>query len=271
MAKLLIERGDLAGARVLLARQPPMPPGSDIDALTRRADTELLIAERSWLEALAASDRYRATLRERVVNPAWAPWRSLRAQALAGLGRHEEAIELLEQELGWARRWGAPGPVSRALRLLGTIGSEERVDALREAVEVADGSGARLERAQALVALGSALRRSREPSAAREPLRRGLELAAQCGALPLADQARTELYAAGGRPKRDVLTGPDSLTPSEGRIAELAADGQGNREIAQALFVTPKTVEFHLTSVYRKLGISTRAQLSRALASVAHS
>ena len=96
-------------------------------------------------------------------------------------------------------------------------------------------------------------------------MRRGLELAAQCGATPVADLARTELYAAGGRPKRSSLSGPDSLTPSERRVAELAADGQGNREIAQTLFVTPRTVEFHLTSVYRKLGISSRAGLAESL------
>jgi DNA-binding CsgD family transcriptional regulator len=267
MAQLLMERGDLVGARNLLAGQPPMPPGSDIDALARRADAELLIAERSWPEALAAADRYRDTVRDRVVNPAWAPWRSVRAQALAGLGRDEEAIELLEQELMWARRWGANGPVSRVLRLLGTIGREGRLDTLREAAEVAEQSSARLEHAKALVALGSALRRARKPSAAREPLRRGLELAARCGAPPLVDHARTELYAAGGRPKRDELTGPESLTPSERRVAELAAEGHGNREIAQALYVTPRTVEFHLTSVYRKLGISRRAGLMQALAS----
>jgi DNA-binding NarL/FixJ family response regulator len=265
MAQLLIERGDLAGARDRLARQPPMPPGSDIDALGRHADAELLIAERSWPEALAAADRYRDALRERVVNPAWAPWRSVRARALAGLGRREEAIELLEQELGWARRWGAPGPIARVLRLLGTIERERRLDTLREAVEVAGESSARLEHAKALVALGSALRRGRKPSSAREPLRRGLELALQCGAPPVADEARAELYAAGGRPKRDALTGPDSLTPSERRIAELAAEGQGNREIAQALYVTPKTVEFHLTSVYRKLGINARMGLTEIL------
>ena len=265
MAELLIERGDLASARDLLARQPPMPPGSDIDGLARRADAELLIAERNWQEALAAADRYRDTLRDRLVNPAWAPWRSLRAQALAGLGRDEEAVEMLEQELAWARRWGAPGPVARVLRLLGTIDREARLDRLREAVEVAEESSARLEYAKALVAYGSALRRGRKPAAAREPLRRGLELAAQLGAPPVADHARTELYAAGGRPKRDALTGPDSLTPSERRIAELAAEGQGNREIAQALFVTPKTVEFHLTSVYRKLGINTRVGLTEIL------
>jgi DNA-binding CsgD family transcriptional regulator len=158
----------------------------------------------------------------------------------------------------------AQGP-GRTLRLLGTVGRAPDIERLREAVEITEGSPARLEHAKALVALGSALRRGRKRTQAREPLRRGLELAAQCGATPLADHARTELYAAGGRPQREALTGPDSLTPSERRVAELAAEGHGNREIAQALFVTPRTVESHLTSVYRKLGISARAGLSDVL------
>jgi DNA-binding CsgD family transcriptional regulator len=265
MAEVLVEQGDLASARDLLARQPRMPSGSDADSLSQRVDLKLLLAERQWPEAIAAADRYRDTLRARIVNPAWAPWRSMRAQALAGLGRDEEAVELLEQELAWARRWGAPGPVSRGLRLLGTIGREARLARLQEAVEVANESSARLEHAKALVAFGSELRRGRQPRAAREPLRRGLELAVHCGASPVAEQARTELYAAGGRPKRDAFTGPDSLTPSERRIAELAVEGHSNREIAQALYVTPKTVEFHLTSVYRKLGINARVGLTEIL------
>ena len=73
-----------------------------------------------------------------------------------------------------------------------------------------------------------------------------------------------ELAATGARPRRDVLlTGPESLTPSERRIAELAATGQSNREIAQALFVTPKTVEYHLRNTYRKLDIQTRGRARR--------
>ena len=265
MARVLIQSGDLTGARELMASHPPMPHGSDADGLARHAEAELLIAERRWADALEATERYRDTLRDRVVNPAWAPWRSLRAEALAGLQRQDEATVLLEEEMEWARRWGAAGPIARVLRLLGTIGRAPTLDLLHEAVEITEGSYAQLEQARALIALGSALRRGRKPSAAREPLRGGLELAARCGATTLADHARTELYAAGGRPKRDALTGPESLTPSERRVAELAAEGLGNREIAHVLFVTSRTVEFHLTSVYRKLGISARAALSEML------
>lgn len=265
MAEVLIERGALIDARKLVDGQLPMPPGSDADGLSRRAETELLLAERNWPEALDAADRYRSTLRDGIVNPAWAPWRSLRAEALTGLQRFDEAAELLEEELSWARRWGAPGALSQTLRLLGLVEPDRRLERLEEAVATTEGSSAHLVHAKALVALGSALRRDRRPADAREPLRRGLELAARCGAKPLAIQARTELYAAGGRPRRDALTGPDSLTPSERRVSELASTGLANRDIAQMLFVTPKTVEFHLTGAFRKLGISTRAALADAL------
>jgi DNA-binding CsgD family transcriptional regulator len=101
---------------------------------------------------------------------------------------------------------------------------------------------------------------------AREVLRRALELATRCGATPLAQRAETELLATGARPRRVALSGVDSLTPSERRVAQMAAEGHTNREIAQALFVTPKTVEVHLSSVYRKLEISSRSQLPAILA-----
>ena len=96
--------------------------------------------------------------------------------------------------------------------------------------------------------------------------RRAVELATICGASPLAARAESELLATGARPRRIALSGVESLTPSERRVAELAAEGPTNREIAQTLFVTPKTVEVHLSSVYRKLGISSRSQLAGALA-----
>jgi DNA-binding NarL/FixJ family response regulator len=265
LARVLIERGELDQAAVVLASGGSPAPASDGDGLLHRARTELLLAQRDWEQALVVADAYRARLRD-IDNPAWAPWRSLKALALDGLGRGDEACALAEQELEAARHWGAPGAIARALRVLGTLRRDDGHDLLREAVATAEGSPARLEHAKALVALGSALRRAGRRADARDPLRRGLELAGRSGATPLADQARTELYSAGGRPRRTALSGPESLTPSERRIAELAAEGSTNRDIAQTLYVTPKTVEVHLTSVYRKLGISTRAKLSAALA-----
>ena len=268
LALVLVERGDLTEARRVLESRLPTVAGTDADALALQAESALLIAERRWSEALDVTARYGARLRAGVVNPAWAPWRSLRAEALVGLERHDEAQALLEDELASARQWGAPGALSRTLRLLSTTAqaSETELELAGQAVEISDGTGARLEHAKALVTLGAVLRRRGQRIRAREPLRAGLELAIRCGAERLADHARTELYAAGGRPRRDALSGPGALTPSERRIAELVAAGLSNREVAQALFVTPRTVEYHLTSVYRKLEISARGGVADALA-----
>ena len=265
LARLLLETGDPAGARAAMSEPGRPTPYSDGDALLRRSRTELLLAKGRWADALAEAEGCRDRLRG-ADNPAWVPWRSLVALALEGLGRTGEAVALLEEELAVARSWGAPGALSRTLRLLGTLQGRNGLALLHEAVATAEGSPARLEHAKALAALGSTLRRERQPSEAREPLRLGLEIAGRCGARALADDVRTELHAAGGRPRREALSGPGSLTPSERRVAGLAADGQTNREIAQTLYVTPKTVEVHLTSVYRKLGISARAALAAALA-----
>jgi DNA-binding CsgD family transcriptional regulator len=144
-------------------------------------------------------------------------------------------------------------------------GGEGEVAMLRDAIALAEGTVAPLECARAHVALGSALRRAEAPvDQARAALRSAVELAHRCGATVLEDQALDELRATGARPRRRVTTGVDALTPSERRIAQLAADGQQNREIAQTLFVTTHTVEFHLRNAYRKLGITGRTELAPA-------
>jgi DNA-binding NarL/FixJ family response regulator len=109
------------------------------------------------------------------------------------------------------------------------------------------------------------VRISRRPSEARDLLRRALEIAESCGATGLATQVRAELQAAGARPRSAERSGVGSLTASELRVATYASQGKSNRDIAQALYVTPKTVEVHLSSVYRKLGIRSRAALANAL------
>ena len=127
---------------------------------------------------------------------------------------------------------------------------------------------ARLELARTVVDLGAALRRANQRVAAREALQRGMDLAHRCGADALVDRAHGELAATGARPRTFARTGADALTPSERRVAQLAADGLTNRDIAQALFVTTKTVETHLGSTYRKLTITNRAGITAALAAV---
>ncbi|MDQ3678366.1 MAG: LuxR C-terminal-related transcriptional regulator [Actinomycetota bacterium] len=122
------------------------------------------------------------------------------------------------------------------------------------------------EHARSLTELGAALRRAGHRREARETLREALDLADRCGALRLADRARDELVATGARPRRLALRGRDALTPSERRVADLATAGLGNRDIAQALFVTVRTIDGHLTNAYMKLEISSRDQLAAALA-----
>jgi RNA polymerase sigma factor (sigma-70 family) len=127
------------------------------------------------------------------------------------------------------------------------------------------GSEARLEHARALVDLGAALRRANQRTEARERLRESVDLARTVGALGLAERANEEIAATRARPRKVLQTGLDALTASERRVAQLAADGMSNREIAQTLSVTIKTVEVHLSHAYRKLEISSRAQLDTAL------
>ena len=157
--------------------------------------------------------------------PRYAPWRSLKAQALDRLGRQDEAVELAVDELEIARGWGSAGTVGRSLRVLGTILRTDGIEQLEEACALLENAPARLEHAKALAALGSTLRRARKPTEAREPLRRALELADVCGAQPLAAHVRAEIYATGPAPAR-LRSGVLSLTTSERRVADLAAGGR---------------------------------------------
>jgi DNA-binding CsgD family transcriptional regulator len=142
---------------------------------------------------------------------------------------------------------------------------ERSLSLLLEAAQVLERSPAILDRGATLVELGSALRRSGQRAAARDPLRRGLDIAHRLGAQGLAARAQEELLATGARPRRLVLTGANALTPSERRVARMAAQELTNRQIAQALFVSQRTVETHLSHCYSKLDISTRSQLRDAL------
>jgi DNA-binding NarL/FixJ family response regulator len=137
---------------------------------------------------------------------------------------------------------------------------------LAESVALLRPSPARLELALSLFELGAAHRRAGRRTEARDPLKEAVDLAAECGATAVAAKAHDELVAAGARPRRDPIESRSRLTASEARVAKMAAEGMTNREIAQALFLTEKTIEVHLTNTYRKLDISSRSQLPRALA-----
>jgi DNA-binding CsgD family transcriptional regulator len=167
-----------------------------------------------------------------------------------------------------ATAWGTPGALGQALRAQGlVIGGEKGLELLGKAVETLQRSQMRLEYGRALVDLGAALRRGGARSQSRAPLREGFSIAERAGAEPLAERARRELATSGVTVRRSGHR--DRLTPSEQRIAEMAATGSTNSQIAQALFVTVKTVESHLAGAYRKLEISSRRDLPAALAKLA--
>jgi DNA-binding CsgD family transcriptional regulator len=195
-------------------------------------------------------------------NPALLDWRSQAASAFVRLGKRDRAIELASEELELARRFGAGRAIGMALRAHALAADPVRVDELREAVDVLGAGQARLEHARALVDYGAALRRSGQRVAAREVLLDGLDASTRCAADALAARAREELLAAGARPRRVLRSGVDALTASERRVALMAVDGLSNPEIAQALFVTTRTVEAHLSHAYRKLDVSGRDELA---------
>ncbi len=198
---------------------------------------------------------------------AWAIWRALASLCHLTLGQEKEAEDLADEALTLGRQWGSAFVLGAALRAKGLVtGGAEGLGFLSEAVEVAADSPLRLEHARALVERGGARRRAGARVEARDDLKTGMDLAFRCGATELSERARQELVAAGEKPRRYALSGVDSLTPSERRVARMAADGLTNREIAQALFVTMRTVQMHLTNVYRKLDIASREALPDVMA-----
>ncbi|MFI2760674.1 AAA family ATPase [Streptomyces echinatus] len=268
LAAALLEQGRVREAGAVLDEAGPQDPERDTgpvgDVLVARAAVSSAQGHHEQaLETVLAAGRRAAAVGS--TNPAITPWRYLAATSLHALGRTSEARRYADENLTLARQWGAPYTLGRGLRLTGLLTpGPAGIDALREAVDTLEGSSARLEHAKALIDLGSALRRANARSEARPALTRGLELALQCGAMPLVAHARTELQASGTRIRSPRMTGPESLTPSEARVADLATQGLTNRQIAQRLYVTVKTVEVHLSAAYRKLGITRRTQLSAA-------
>jgi ATP/maltotriose-dependent transcriptional regulator MalT len=201
-----------------------------------------------------------------VTNPTVTRWRAGAALAHLHLGDHAEAERLAAEALDLARSLEGAWSLGMALRVRGMVArGDDAVPRLREAVEVLEGTGAAYELARARVELGSALRRRGERGEAQDHLAAGLDLAARCGARPLAERARSELHAAGARPRRELLAGVEALTARERSVADLAAAGHANKRIAQELFVSLKTVEKHLANAYRKLDISSREELPAAL------
>lgn len=265
----LIERGELEAARAELEQVGmlgPMPPvATSSFLLESRARLQLALGEAD--SALAdALEAGRVGEAWGVRSPGYSAWRSVAGLAKARLGDDAGAVRLATEEIELAERFGARRAIGVALRARGlVVGGPDGLADLRGAVDALAPSGARLEHARALAELGAALRRANHRSASREPLRLAVDMARGCGALALAERAHQELRATGARPRRLELSGVESLTARERQIAGLAAEGRSNPEIAQSLFVTRRTVETHLTSAYRKLDISSRDDLAKAL------
>jgi DNA-binding CsgD family transcriptional regulator len=270
LLRALTRRGDLDGAEQLLASgtHDPWPRHTNVQYFLRAARGELRCAQGRLAEGAADLVAARRCLLRfsDFGGAAFAVFGESEPLALDRLGRHDEARALIAESLPRARWYGAPRQLGVTLRVAGLLaGQEDGLALAREAVEVLAGSGAQLEYAEALADLGMLLRHSGRRVEARRHLTAGLDLARRCGAQPLAERARQELRASGARPRRDLLTGRDALTPSELRLAHLAAAGRSNRQIAQDLYLSEKTVEMHLGRAYHKLGIRGRGELSSAL------
>jgi ATP/maltotriose-dependent transcriptional regulator MalT len=254
LVQALVQRGELEEADRALAQsriESTMGSAATLHALLARG--RLRLAQGRRQEAI--SD-LRSTGESVIVNnPSYVPWRSELALALA----HEDpdqARELAQGELQRARELGQPRGIGVALRACGLLaGTEAGIAMLAEAVRILRDSPASLELGRALCDLGGARRRAGQRSAAREPLREALGIAQRCDAAPLAQRAKEELLATGAHLRRERQSGPEALTPSERRVAEMAAGGLTNREIAEALFVTTKTIGTHLGHIYRKLDL----------------
>jgi DNA-binding CsgD family transcriptional regulator len=262
LGEALIELGELEQAATLLEYAdlgPMQGTRPEVRFLHTRARARVARGDRT-----GAIDDLRACQAQESFgfrNPNVVAWRSTLALALPD-GSREEALALVDLELDLARRIGQPRAIGVALRARALLcKGEEQISQLRQAASALEACPSRLEQARALTDLGAALRRASRLQEARPLLRRGLDLAAQCGARSLAARAREELVSAGARPHRVRLSGVEALTASELRVARMAATGMTNREIAQALFVTIKAVALHLTHVYEKLEIAGRAQL----------
>jgi DNA-binding CsgD family transcriptional regulator len=263
-----IERGELAAADALASRVEPAAIAEDHTYVPG-----LLIARGRLRIAQGRPDEGVADLlwcgrRLAAYGVLWpGEWKAVAAPAVAALGQPRQAGRLAQEQLAMARRVGAPGALGMSLRAAALVaGGDEGLDLLQEAVAVLESSAARLELAHALADLGTMLSRAGRRPEGRDSLRRAIKLAGECGAVALAERATAELHAGPGRRARTELTGPNALTAAEWRVCRQAAAGQTNRELAQALFVTEKTIERHLSSAYQKLGIRSRFQLATAIA-----
>ncbi len=189
-------------------------------------------------------------------------------EAAARAGRPEDGRAAAEAFAAWAEATGSGWALPLAARSLGLVAADpaEGDARLAEALRLHDRHRRPLDRARTELLIGERLRRARRKAEARGPLRAALETFEAAGAEPWAARARDELRAAGERAPVRAGRPLDRLTPQELQVARLVARGDSNRDAAAALFLSPRTVEYHLHKVFRKLGVHARAELAAALA-----
>jgi DNA-binding CsgD family transcriptional regulator len=194
-------------------------------------------------------------------------WQSITALAYHSAGDTREAMTLAAKHLEAARAWGAPSHLARALLTQAAISSgSQQLGLIQQAIDLLEGRQADLELARAQIEFGAAIRRQGRCKEAREELINGADLARRCGAGALVERAHSELVVAGARPRRRAFSGPESLTPGELRVAQLAATEMTTRQIAHTLTVSMKTVAGQLSAIYHKLDVHDRRALAAALA-----
>ena len=263
----IVERGGLQPLAELVEglELPPMFDATATGAMTHEVRGALRLAARDREGAIADLRHAEAIFRPLGFGPRYGSWRSRLALALPAAER-EEALALATEERELAVATELPRGEGIGLRTLGLLTENEAgIEQLRDSVAVLRESPAQLELARSLTELGAAQRRRKQRLEARETLREALDLAQRCGAERLEQRAQEELRIAGAKPRRRAISGVAALTPSERRVAEAAASGASNPEIAQGFFLSLRTVEMHLTNSYRKLGIASRSELAAKL------
>ncbi len=220
--------------------------GSDAEAADRFALAEDTADRAEWVE------------------PGLRWWRATYAETLVALDRMQEANALLDDWDAGGRRLDRVRVLAEVTRCRGLVAAaggdlDAAMSLLAEAAKRHEAADDRFGRAQALLSLGAVRRRDRKKRLARDVLAEALDIFERCGAEGWAERARSELGVVGGRRRQE------GLTPAEQRVAELVAEGRTNREVAATLVLGERTVETHLTHIYKKLGIRSRTELARTL------
>jgi DNA-binding CsgD family transcriptional regulator len=194
-------------------------------------------------------------------DPVTVPWAPDLVEAYLRAGRQDDASEVTSELSERAGRTGTALAQALAARCEGQVAPEDFDRSFERALEHHERAASPFEAARTRLAWGGRLHRARRRVDARERLREALGEFERLGAVPWAARAADELKAAGAV-QRDPVTAPDELTAQEVRVARAVAQGATNREVATQMYLSPKTIEFHLGRVYRKLGINSRTQLA---------